>query len=528
MAIDPLKDDLEDVFSILPEDQAEEARLKTLQNFMDNRDLFKNELKWANFDQAGMFCGAGASDIGGFSSRVITQPDDDPQIQRLVELASEGGAIAGLMEHSPTQNCIYWFLPTFETGAPSAHSAMTRGLVVPEILFQEVLDLFNAGRNITQAERHLAFQITAGQSLRDAATSDGLAFETKRAQLKSLCAKMQCSGQNNLLRLIMGQMTYLLSISGAKHSHSQDLQNFASAYLNAETRMVLQRLPNERSIQILEIGPVGGQPVLLIHGMLWPLIFTADSQALNALNVRLIMPLRAGYLGQFTSNEIYGRRDMTAESLEDIADFHRLFLGEAVPVVGHSYGGALAIRYAHENPDLISKLFVVSIYTGEQNGPAEGFMARFFGGLRSLSNQKGMFRYLTWQFKKYYADEKIVTRVLRNMFASSRHDSDALEGKSSGQSAFPWFVEMYQKSIPGIADDFEFVMGDWEDNLERLEREVSFIHGEDDPIVPASAVQGYLAKSVQGSLTILPDAGHHIPSTHSDALWRIVTGEPKA
>jgi len=213
---DPLLENLEATFSILPADQAEEEARDTLKNFTENKDLFSNELKWANFNPQGHFLSGGASDIGGTSVRTINNTADDSQIKRLADLAQNGGTMAGLLEHSPAQNCIYWFLPVIADTQSHLPQQNLRGLVVPELLFEAMLSLFNIGRQVTKAERRLAFQITSGQSLRDAADADGLAFETKRAQLKSLCAKLQCGGQPDLLRLIMGQMTYLLSVSDVK------------------------------------------------------------------------------------------------------------------------------------------------------------------------------------------------------------------------------------------------------------------------------------------------------------------------
>ena len=519
---DPLLDNLEAIFSILPADQAEEALQKTLMNFRENRDLFKNELKWADFDSSGKFLGGGASDIGGFSVRTINNAIEDQQIERLIALAKNGGAMAGLMERSPSQNCVYWFLPVIQHDHSNFDQQNLRGLVVSEILFNEVLGLFNIGRRITTAERHLAFQIVTGQSLREAADSDGLAFETKRAQLKSLCAKMQCSGQSDLLRVIIGQMTYLQSISGVRNLQSELVEEFVGNYLCPDTRVILQRLPNGRSIHVFEIGPTNGKPILLIHGMLWPLLFQEYYMSLVSHNIRLIVPLRSGYIGNFTDYDIYGHTNMVEQSLEDIALFHHIFLNAAVPVIGHSYGGPIAVRYAAIHPLLVTKLVLVSINTGENNDVNRNFIGRFFGGLKLMSNKKGVFRYLTWQFKKYYSDEKVVKRVLQKVFRDSEHDMQVLEGVGSKQSTYRWFVEMYQKSIPGIADDFLFVMEEWQESIPRIGGDILFIHGENDPLVDISIIQKCATLGQSAKVRVVPKAGHHLIRSHSKELWDIV------
>jgi len=517
-----LDENLREIFSILPEDQAEDARQQSLENFLGNRKLFNDQLKWANFDETGKFLDGGTSDIGGYSIRPIRDKNEDGDIFRLTELVKNNGAEAGRIETNIQRNIAYWFLPTLQYDDLNAQKNGLRGFVLTEGLFREVINIFNAGRNISAAECRLAFQICAGLSLREAAITDELNFETKRSHLKSICSKMQCGGQSELVKTLMGQMTYLLNVSENKQANSELIQSFVQNHLVPETRIFIQRLPNGRAIQILEIGPPTGTPILLIHGIFWPTIFSHSPEFLLKNKLRLIVPLRSGYVQHYSSADVYGKEDLVTQSLEDIGLYHKIFIGDKISVAGFSFGGTMAIEYAHRNEALIKKLYVIAINTGERNEANEGFIGRMFGGLQSMANKRGMFRFISWQFKKYYSDEKVVARVLRKMFDGSKSDLDLLEGQVSGRPVYSWFVDLYQSSIPGIADDFAFTRSDWQNHLATLNIPICYLHGADDAVESSATAKILSEHSIDGEFKIIEGAGHHLIATHGEELWREV------
>lgn len=524
----PFSDSLEQIFSILPEQQALSARQTALQNYIKADSGFGAEIAWADFTESGRFKGGGVADIAGSSIRVAKNTSDQPEIERLAEIAKDGGCKAGQIEYCVAENSIVWFLPNLTKSFEGVPEPSLRGLLIPEAIVHEILEMFNSGAQLTTAEKHLVFQLSAGLSLRIAAEVDCLAFETKRAQLKTACSKLQCSGQTDLLRQVLGQMTYLLRLCDIEGDRSAEIEQFSHQYLAPDTRIVVQRLSNGRSIRILERGPADGKPILVIHGMLWPLLFLGNADILKRKHIRFIVPLRAGYLDRQTGEDIYGKDDMVALSLEDIARYQRECFGSALPVIGNSYGGVLAIEYARLFPDLVSALFVVAITSVEPTSVNRGFVGRLFWGLQSLSNRPGIFRYLAWQFRKYYADEKTVIPILKKMYAGSNSDLALIDGQSETSAIYPWFVKLYQKSIPGIADDFKFVLGNPREILKGIKSDIVFVHGTEDPMVEIQIVEGYAAIAENALFETIDGAGHHLFNTHTDQLWEIIQGHCEA
>jgi pimeloyl-ACP methyl ester carboxylesterase len=150
------------------------------------------------------------------------------------------------------------------------------------------------------------------------------------------------------------------------------------------------------------------------------------------------------------------------------------------------------------------------------------FVDRFFAGLSSLSNRPGVFRHLTWQFKKYYADERTVKLILKKMFASCKLDIDLIDGKASIPPIYSWFVRLYQNSIPGTADDFKYVMGKWWRDLAEIRLDILFVHGGEDPLIKADAVKSIIERNDNVALKVVPDAGHHLIITHLDEILRLI------
>ena len=78
-----LKENLEKIFSVLPDAKAIEAQQRLLHGINDNVDLSRHIIKWADFDQSAQFKGAGIVDIAGTSFRLLKNKDVDSDIKYL-------------------------------------------------------------------------------------------------------------------------------------------------------------------------------------------------------------------------------------------------------------------------------------------------------------------------------------------------------------------------------------------------------------------------------------------------------------
>ena len=117
------------------------------------------------------------------------------------------------------------------------------------------METFNGECGLTDSEQRVIFQTVAGLSLRGAAGVDDVTYETKRAHVKSACGKLGCGGQKELVRKVVGQLVYLLSLSDAEGTHAEVAEAFVSRFLSNDFRLAVQRLPSGRLLRFLEGGP---------------------------------------------------------------------------------------------------------------------------------------------------------------------------------------------------------------------------------------------------------------------------------
>lgn len=111
-------------------------------------------------------------------------------------------------------------------------------------------------------------------------------------------------------------------------------------------------------LAVTDLGPLDGPAILLVHGLVSDSSTWARPAAgLAAAGYRVIAPDLLGH----------GRSDKPADGEYHLASFaaslHALLLEldvRSVTVIGHSLGGAIAMQLAHDHPELVHRLVLVS------------------------------------------------------------------------------------------------------------------------------------------------------------------------
>lgn len=516
---DDIRFNVETVFSLLAQDQAKAAVEETLGNFATNDISKVASLKWAEFEMSGKFIRAGSSDIKEQTTKIFAKPFEDVDIKRLIDFSELGGIEPGALVPVAGLDCFLWFVPVTSSSRTDITPMRLRGFCIWATLFHEVMQIFNPPASLTASEQRICFQTVAGLSLREAASVDNVSVETKRSQMKSLCRKMQCSGQADILRKVLGQMVHFLSISEAEAAHARLAEQFVTNHLSKHVSLTIKRLPNGRIMRMLECGPIGGRPVIMIHGMMFAQFIKGLSGKLEELNLRLIVPLRHGHLEAQTMSSLYEDDYVISKSIEDLALFLIEFGPSPAVVLGNSMGAPIAANFANKHPKLVSQLILLSANLAE-GIPADSHMLdRFYTGLNHLVTRPGLFRLVAWQFRKYYVDEKTVRKVFGKLFGRSTDDIDVLEGKYTGASAYPMFIEHYKTSIKGIAEDFSFVMQNWKREFCRLRVNTTYIHGADDPVVALDEFQDSALQNPNAKILSIEGAGHFMALSHANQVW---------
>lgn len=232
-----------------------------------------------------------------------------------------------------------------------------------------------------------------------------------------------------------------------------------------------------RNLRYLEIGPHEGRPVLFIHGFGGDLnnwLFTQPALAATHRTFAIDLP------GHGESGKDVGAGDLATLAGATAGFLRALDVGKA-HLVGHSLGGAVAIRVAHEHPTHVASLTLIAP-AGIGAEIDMGFIEGFIAADRRKTLQPVL--------EKLLADPSLVSRdMIEDVLKFKRLDGAAAAlsaiaaaNFTGGRQAISLLPELTALGVP-----------------------VQVIWGAEDRILPAGQAAN-LPKTV--ALHVLPKAGH--------------------
>lgn len=245
-----------------------------------------------------------------------------------------------------------------------------------------------------------------------------------------------------------------------------------------------------------------GDPVLLLHGLAGAAANWAELLPAAVDRYRVLAPDLPGH-GR--SGRLAARADMTA--FADVAA-QLLERESAAPalVVGHSFGGLVALRLAHRRPDLVRGLLLVA-----PAGIRSGARAA-----RAVILASGFVRPARWvaPFRHRYADRAWYRRALFQPFFVS--DAAALSPRAT-----LGFLEGSTQHIDLRTAGRALVDDDPRSDLEHVRCPVVIVWGARDPQLPLEDAFEY-ARRLRAKLRLVADCGHLVigerPRACLDAL----------
>ncbi len=518
-----LTDSMEDVFATLPgEDVIRESRAVVREYLQTGTHEF-GTLRWAEFEPDGGFIRAGISEIELMSTEIISDSGEDKIIAEIAELVLEGDVKPGDLLASERHKGHFWCVPYRQPGWVRRPKDRMRAIFLTEAISNQILNFFDAEAGLTPSEQRIIYQIITGKNPGLAALEDGVSVETKRSQLKSAAAKLNCRGQTELVRLLVSQMIHLLYLCESETPDIALIEKFAARHFSANSRLSLQRVASGRVVRYLEFGPADGSPVLAMHGYLFPfLVLDADAE-LRKHGLRLIMPIRCGFLDNQSTSRAAGAQRLVDNNLEDLQLFAEGLSQKKIPVLGHNMGGIYALALAARRPELFSRAIVASGNFVRDRTENDTFAARFAGGLHRLKSHSGIYQYSIKQFqRKILSNRHIAKFVLRRLYNSNPGDLDAVNRQFGKGPAFEWFHELAVNSIAGVTADLLVLSGAMEDLIRDCAVPLVFLQGPDDPYTGARALAEYCDLNPKASFQVLKGGGHFTSASHPRDFWEAV------
>ncbi|MEL7346117.1 MAG: alpha/beta fold hydrolase [Pseudomonadota bacterium] len=265
---------------------------------------------------------------------------------------------------------------------------------------------------------------------------------------------------------------------------------------------VVHYLADGRRTAAGSLEGAGSTPVVLLHGASGNLrdfaISLLPSLARHRHTIALDRP-GFGHSSRATGSDLLsGQVRVLRRALRRLG--HRRY-----HLVGHSYGGAVALDWALRHPEDVASLGLVSAVSMDWGGHLAPFyrLGRL-AGLRFLVSQMAPF-----------APERFVAQTLQGVFAPAPVPERYREEAGIELALRPATFRLNQRQIttlyPQILEQVP--------QYGRLRCPVAILHGTADEIVPAAVHAGPLAERLATArLTLLPGAGHMPHHTHREAV----------
>lgn len=258
---------------------------------------------------------------------------------------------------------------------------------------------------------------------------------------------------------------------------------------------------DSRRIHVRQWGD-GGEPILLIHG------FGVSSYAFRELGPLLGRTNRVaaldlhgfGYTERPEEAEAYsldGQSALICQVREQLG-FRRAHL------VGHSYGGYLAMRLAESDPDSCGAVVLVSPALDVEVAPSgivrsPLFRQAMYPALKATLSSQRMFRSL---YERAYFDQTVLTEDVSEEYRRQLR------------------VEGLDRAYRGFGSSLGELADGKTTKLDRLSVPVVVIGGRQDQVIPVEALEKELASIDEVDLRVIEDSGHSIPEEKPEAVAR--------
>ena len=176
-------------------------------------------------------------------------------------------------------------------------------------------------------------------------------------------------------------------------------------------------------------------------------------------------------------------------------------------LIGHSFGGSVALKWALDAPETVSSLVLLSAPSQVWPGSA--------GRMYDIA-QIPVLGYALSQMVPYLANERRVNRAVEVIFAPQPVAKGYLDHVEPGLSTRPQNFRNNAAQVGALKAQMIEMVKDYD----RLTMPIELIHGTEDEIVPAEVHSIPFAQKIkQANLTLLEGIGHMPHHTSPDALF---------
>lgn len=274
--------------------------------------------------------------------------------------------------------------------------------------------------------------------------------------------------------------------------------------------MEIFKLENQYPLSWSEYGAPDGEPVFYFHGMPGSRLEAkpADIIARN-LGIRLIAPDRPGY-GDSDLQDNFKPLDWP-KTITQLADSLSI---DNFSILSFSAGGIFALACAHEIPERIKKLTLISCSAPYETDVMQSSIYADFKPLYDLAAAD--FNAALQQVLQLASSADALLNIYESCLPAE--DLEILSNKEFRAQFLDNLTLAISNGVEGFTSDLRCISSPWQFNLEDIQINVDIWHGHKDKNV-GFAVAEYLAERLKNNMThFLKDSGHLFLFNH----WYVV------
>ncbi|MEQ8601114.1 MAG: alpha/beta hydrolase [Devosia sp.] len=379
-------------------------------------------------------------------------------------------------------------------------------------LCQSLTELLVAGEQPTKAELRVLKQLLCGIGLSVAAKADGVGHETKRSQYKSLARKLGVRSQAELSSRVLAHLLFehRNDADSPPSAHDDLFVDLIEAFVPA-ARVARLRSRNGEWHRFIDIGPVSGHPIILLHSQILPDIRPEDVALLETAGIRLVIPLRHGAMaGPADRLDVTAHLDHACDGI-DLARSH--FCGEQADLLPCVSGCAYGIEYARRHPERVRSIGFLGTCIKPSTGL--GAAGRLRAGLLSLASAH--WRLLSNVLDFYgtrLKDPAALRRFFVRHYSECAADLAVVEAEYARPHQGERARQMFAASLQSIKQDFYHQANPRWDRFPVGQFPAAFFHGADDFIHEPEAVKSLAQRYGEVPVHFIPSAGQLLYYDH--------------
>ncbi len=374
-------------------------------------------------------------------------------------------------------------------------------------LFERLFPL----EKITMAEQNTILQCLSGLTLKEAATLDGVSYETKKSQLKSVFQKTDIKRQQVLSSFLIAHLTLAVASDYARKSSPQGTDeqffSYVDQYMGEHVRGSVIQDRSKTRIRLIEIGDPSGTPMVCIHH-LGIINFSPDEiKEITRQRIRLICPLRQGAMGSRDQRISFEEHIEHAIAGIDLAV--SLIPERQVTVVSLLSGCLYALQYLRRYPEKIQRLILISASC--RAAKAKYSLSGFKRTIHNLaSKNQTLFNatvaYLVSRVEKPEQLRKVWKESLKECEVDYRLIDTLFDDPKQVQA----MQYRFKHSLISIVRDLQIqAESNWQPLTAAPENlPVHFIHGSIDKTIPIKNVQDIVDWRKENHLHVIEGAGN--------------------